>query len=84
MRKISIDIPSDYCNDCIFYSTRMPDPEECTGFGGFRRYWCILFKVELNPNSIVHKKRRHMWEDDEKKVIICDQCKNKYSYNRTL
>lgn len=78
-RLVTINIPSDYCNSCQFFKTWMPDPESCTGFGGFRKYHCELFKKRLSPNhNITHRKRYDSFESDEKKAFILDECKNKY------
>jgi len=79
MRKISLSIPSDYCNTCVFFRTGMPDPESCTGFGGFRRYFCNLFNTSLSPDyNLIHRKRKDSFESDEHKAHICDKCRNKY------
>ena len=79
MRKVIIKIPDDYCNDCQFYSTWNPDPEECTGFGGFRRYRCGLLNFKLREDySKLHQHKRDVFDTNEYKVPVPDQCKKKY------
>lgn len=76
MRKIQVEIPSDYCNSCIFYLTG--DWRQSHWY--HRTYWCKLFEKDLKPdhNKIHCKKSLPTILDDEYKVIICDECKNKY------
>lgn len=78
-RKALIVLPDKYCNTCQFYKSWNPDPELCTGFGGFRRYHCELFNARLQIDmNLVHKQPRDVFDTKEYKALVSDQCKRKY------
>lgn len=71
-RSISVNIPTEVCNRCIFFSTRVPDPEECPGGWGTRSYRCRRFGKDLEPDY--KRTYRKYGQDPERVVRPLEEC----------
>ena len=76
MRTISVKIPDEFCNECVFFGIQRGSEM------GFKSYWCRLFNVRLAESDLIHGPDPDEWNLGEHKnvnpihkVYPCLQCK---------